>query len=90
MVINGNDRLYEKVIRRELHVKPGELFSKTDLMRSAREIAQTGHFDPENMDIRPEPNDENGTVDILFNLQSKSNDQFEFSMDGARQVSSAR
>ena len=80
VVINGNDRLYEKVIRRELHVKPGELFSKTDLMRSAREIAQTGHFDPENIDIRPEPNDENGTVDILFNLQSKSNDQFEFSM----------
>ena len=80
VVINGNDRLYEKVIRRELHVKPGELFSKTDLMRSAREIAQTGHFDPENMDIRPEPNDENGTVDILFNLTSKSNDQFEFSM----------
>ncbi|MDE6206014.1 MAG: outer membrane protein assembly factor BamA, partial [Duncaniella sp.] len=70
VVINGNDRLYEKVIRRELHVKPGELFSKTDLMRSAREIAQTGHFDPENMDVRPEPNDENGTVDILFNLQS--------------------
>ncbi len=80
VIINGNDRLYEKVIRRELRVKPGELFSKSDLMRSAREIAQTGHFDPENMDIRPEPNDENGTVDILFNLTSKSNDQFEFSM----------
>ncbi len=80
VIINGNDRLYEKVIRRELRVKPGELFSKSDLMRSAREIAQTGHFDPENMDIRPEPNEENGTVDILFNLQSKSNDQFEFSL----------
>lgn len=80
VIINGNDRLYEKVIRRELHVRPGELFSKTDLMRSAREIAQTGHFDPENMDIRPEPNQEDGTVDILFNLESKSNDQFEFSM----------
>ncbi|MCH5327322.1 MAG: outer membrane protein assembly factor BamA, partial [Duncaniella sp.] len=67
VIINGNDRLYEKVIRRELRVKPGELFSKTDLMRSAREIATTGHFDPENMDIRPEPNEEDGTVDILFN-----------------------
>ena len=54
--INGNDRLYEKVVRRELRVKPGQLFSKSDLMRSAREIAQTGHFDPEKMDIRPEPN----------------------------------
>ena len=77
--INGNDRLYEKVIRRELRVKPGQLFSKNDLMRSAREIAQTGHFDPEKMDIRPEPNAENGTVDILFNLESKANDQIEFS-----------
>lgn len=80
VVINGNDRLYEKVIRRELRVKPGELFSKDDLMRSAREIAQTGHFNPENMDIRPEPNEENGTVDIIFNLESKANDQIEFSM----------
>ncbi len=80
VIINGNDRLYEKVIRRELRVKPGQLFSKADLMRSAREIAQTGHFNPENMDIRPEPNQENGTVDILFNLESKANDQIEFSL----------
>ena len=79
VIINGNDRLYEKVVRRELRVKPGQLFSKADLMRSAREIAQTGHFDPEKMDIRPEPNEENGTVDILFNLESKANDQIEFS-----------
>ena len=80
VIINGNDRLYEKVIRRELRVRPGDLFSKSDLMRSAREIAQTGHFDPEHMDVRPEPNEENGTVDIIFNLESKANDQIEFSM----------
>lgn len=79
VMINGNDRLYEKVIRRELRVKPGELFSKDDLMRSAREIAQTGHFNPENMDIRPQPNESDGTVDILFNLEQKANDQVEFS-----------
>jgi len=80
VVINGNDRLYEKVIRRELYVRPGDLFSKSDLMRSAREIAQTGHFNPEKMDIQPEPNEENGTVDIVFNLESKANDQIEFSL----------
>lgn len=80
VIINGNDRLYEKVIRRELRVRPGDLFSKSDLMRSAREIAQTGHFNPENLDIKPQPNEENGTVDILFNLESKANDQVEFSM----------
>ncbi len=79
VVINGNDRLYEKVVRRELRIRPGDLFSKNDLMRSAREIAQTGHFDPEKMDIRPEPNEENGTVDIILNLESKANDQIEFS-----------
>ncbi|MDE6207991.1 MAG: outer membrane protein assembly factor BamA [Muribaculaceae bacterium] len=80
VVINGNDRLYEKVIRRELRVRPGDLFSKSDLMRSAREIAQTGHFNPETMDIQPQPNEENGTVDIVFNLESKANDQVEFSL----------
>ncbi|MBR5437234.1 MAG: outer membrane protein assembly factor BamA, partial [Muribaculaceae bacterium] len=79
VVINGNDRLYEKVVRRELRVRPGELFSKEDLIRSAREIAQTGHFDPEKMDVRPEPNEEDGTVDIILNLESKANDQIEFS-----------
>ena len=79
VIINGNDRLYEKCVRRELRVRPGQLFSKADLMRSAREIAQSGHFDPEKMDIRPEPNRENGTVDVVFGLHSKANDQIELS-----------
>lgn len=79
VVINGNDQLYEKVVRRELKVRPGDLFSKSDLMRSAREIAATGHFDPENMDIRPEPNENDGTVDIIFNLESKANDKVQLS-----------
>ena len=79
VIINGNDQLYEKVIRRELRVRPGELFSKSDLMRSAREIAASGHFNPENMDIRPEPNEADGTVDIVFNLESKANDKVQLS-----------
>jgi outer membrane protein insertion porin family len=79
VVINGNDRLYEKVLRRELRVRPGELFSKNDLMRSAREIAMSGHFDPEKMDVRPQPNESDGSVDIIFNLESKSNDKVQFS-----------
>lgn len=80
VVINGNDRLYEKVVRRELRVRPGELFSKDKLMRSLREIAQTGHFNPENMAPDIQPNEENGTVDVVLNLESKANDQIEFSM----------
>ena len=78
--INGNDRLYENVVRRELKTKPGDLFSKEALMRSARELASMGHFDPEkvNPDVKPDP--ENGTVDINWNLEQKSNDQIEFSL----------
>ena len=80
VTINGNDRLYEHVIRRELRVRPGELFNKTDLIRSVRELAQTGHFDPEKMNPHPVPNGEDGTVDIIFDLESKPNDQVEFSL----------
>ncbi len=80
VTITGNDRLYEKVIRRELYVKPGKLFSRSDLMRSLREIAQTGHFNPENMVPDIQPNEENGTVDVVLPLETKNNDQVEFSM----------
>jgi outer membrane protein insertion porin family len=77
--INGNDRVYENVVRRELRTRPGQLFSKEDLMRSMREIQQMGHFDPENIKPDVQPNQENGTVDIGFDLVSKANDQVEFS-----------
>ena len=79
VIINGNDRLYEDIVRRELRTKPGQLFSREDLMRSVRELAQMGHFDPENMNPQPIPDAENGTVDIQYNLVSKANDQIEFS-----------
>ena len=79
VIINGNDRLYEDIVRRELRTKPGMLFSRDDLMRSTREIAQMGHFDPENLVPQPIPDPDNGTVDIQYNLVSKANDQIEFS-----------
>ncbi len=79
ITISGNDRVYENVIRRELRMRPGDLFSREDLMRSLRELAQMGHFDPEKMtpDIRPDQ--VNGTVNIGLPLTSKANDQVEFS-----------
>ena len=77
--INGNDRLYENVVRRELRTRPGQLFSREDLMRSMREIQQMGHFDPENITPNIQPDPMNGTVDIAYDLVSKANDQVEFS-----------
>src|SRR5574344_1791194 len=78
--INGNDRLYENVIRRELRTKPGDLFSKDALERAARALASMGHFDPEKVNPDVQPNVEDGTVDINWDLEQKSNDQVEFSL----------
>ena len=78
--IHGNDKLYENVIRRELRTKPGDLFSKDALMRTARELASMGHFDPEEVKPDVKPNGEDGTVDINWDLVQKSNDQIELSL----------
>ena len=78
--IYGNNRLYEEVVRRELRTKPGDLFSKDALMRSAREIQSMGFFDPEKVNPDIQPNYEDGTVDINWPLEQKSNDQVEFSL----------
>ena len=77
--INGNDRLYENVVRRELRTKPGDLFNMSAIERSYREIAQMGHFNPENINPDIRPDQANGTVDINWELESKANDQIEFS-----------
>ena len=78
--IYGNNRLYENVVRRELRTKPGDLFSKDAIMRSYREIASMGHFDPEKINPDVKPDYEDGTVDINWQLEQKSNDQIEFSL----------
>ena len=79
VLISGNTKTHEHVARRELRTYPGDLFSKTNIIRSVRELAQLGHFDPEaiNPDVRPHPED--GTVDIEYQLQEKANDQIELS-----------
>lgn len=79
--INGNTRVYENVIRRELYTKPGELYSQGDILRSLQYLAQMNHFDNEALykDVGIEPNAESGTVDINYNLVTKSSDQIQFS-----------
>jgi len=77
--IVGNTKTHEHVARRELYTYPGDLFSKSNLMRSYRELAQLGHFDPEAIVPDVQPNPENGTVDIEYQLQEKANDQIELS-----------
>lgn len=79
VIINGNTKTHEHVVRRELRVKPGELFNKAAIVRTVRELAQLGHFDPEKINPVPIPDQDKGTVDIEFNLEEKDNDQIELS-----------
>ena len=79
VTISGNDRLYEDVVRRELYTLPGSLFSMDALERSFRTIANMGHFDPEKINPDVVPNQENGTVDVNWSLETKSSDQIELS-----------
>lgn len=79
VIITGNQRTNEHVIRRELRTLPGNKFSRADLIRSQREIANLGFFDQEKIGIQPKPNQEDGTVDIEYSLVEKSSDQLQLS-----------
>jgi outer membrane protein insertion porin family len=77
--ITGNDKTKDYVVRRELRTVPGEKFSRSDLMRSVRELGQLNFFNPEKINPNVVPNAEDGTVDITYQLEEKSSDQLELS-----------
>lgn len=79
VVITGNDRTHEHVIRRELRTLPGEKFSRSDIIRSQREIINLGYFNPESLGINTPVNQQRGTVDIEYNVEEKPSDQLELS-----------
>lgn len=77
--ITGNEKTKDYVVRRELRTIPGEKFSRSDLMRSIRELGQLNFFNPEKINPNVVPNAEDGTVDITYQLEEKSSDQLELS-----------
>ena len=77
--IAGNEKTKDYVIRRELRTVPGELFSRQDLIRSQRELANLTYFNQETIDPGVVPNADDGTVDINWKLEEKSSDQLELS-----------
>jgi outer membrane protein insertion porin family len=79
VTIAGNDKTKEHVIRRELRTVPGDKFSRADLIRSNRELAALNYFNQEKIGINPQPNPEDGTVDIAYSVEEKSSDQLELS-----------
>lgn len=79
ILISGNTKTNEHVIRREIWSKPGYLFSKTEITRTYQQLAQMGHFDPEKIGVNPIPNQAEGTVDIKYQVEEKANDQVQIS-----------
>ena len=79
VTIAGNERTKDHVIRRELRTIPGELFSRTDLIRSQRELANLQYFNQETINPGVVPDQSDGTVDINWKLEEKSSDQLELS-----------
>ncbi len=79
VIIKGNDRTNDHVIRREIRTLPGDYFSRELLIRTQRELSQLGYFDPEQIGMVPIPNPSDGTVDIEYTLVERPSDQVELS-----------
>jgi len=79
VVIKGNDRTHEHVIRRELYTRPGDKFSRSDIIRSQREIINLGYFNQEALGINTPVNPDRGTVDVEYTVEEKPSDQLELS-----------
>jgi outer membrane protein insertion porin family len=79
VTVSGNTKTHDHVIMRELYTRPGDIFSRSNLIRSQRELSVLGYFDPEKIEINPVPNPANGTVDIHYRVEEKPSDQIQLS-----------
>lgn len=77
VIINGNTTTHEEVIRRELRTQPGDKFSRSDIIRSQRELINLGFFNPQNIAINTPVDPSKGTVDIEYIVEEKNADQLE-------------
>ena len=77
--VTGNTKTSDHVILRDLYTHPGDLFSRDAIIRTQRQLAQNGYFDPEKLGVNPMPNPTDGTVDIEYVVEERPNDQIELS-----------
>jgi len=77
VMIKGNTKTNDHVIMREIRTRPGDLFKRSDIMRSQRELSQMAFFDPEAFDVKVEPDPARNEVDITYVLAEKSSSQIQ-------------
>ena len=78
IILNGNSKTSDHVVLREILTKPGQKFSKTDLVETVQMLSKLGYFDPQKIEPKPVPQND-GTVNIEYNVEEKSNDNIELS-----------
>ncbi|MFB0947548.1 MAG: outer membrane protein insertion porin family [Spirosomataceae bacterium] len=78
IVLNGNTKTSDKVVMREILTRPGQKFSKTDLIETTQMLSKLGYFDPQTINPRPVPQAD-GTVNIEYDVEEKSSDNIELS-----------
>lgn len=79
IIIKGNTKTNDHIIRREIRTKPGDLFSRNDIIRTQRELSQMQYFNPEKMGVNPIPDPATGTVDIEYTVEERPSDQVQLS-----------
>lgn len=79
VTVTGNTKTSDHVIMREIRTKPGQLFSRSDVIRTQQELGQLGYFNPQAMNVVPKPNPADGTVDLEYVVEEQPNDQVELS-----------
>ncbi|MFB0937572.1 MAG: POTRA domain-containing protein, partial [Urechidicola sp.] len=77
VTINGNDKTNDHVGYRQLRTRPGYLYRKDDIIRTIRELGQLGFFDPESITPNLNPNFQDKTVDIDYDVVEKGASQIE-------------
>lgn len=77
VIVEGNTITNDKIIMRELHTKPGDLFSRDAVLRSRRELVTLGYFKEESLIPEPRPNREDGTVDIIYKVEENHTSQLQ-------------
>lgn len=77
--VKGNTKTNDNVILRELTTIPGQLFNRSDIIRSQQVLMSMGYFNQEKMDVQPHPNEADGTVDITYVVEETSSDQLSLS-----------
>ena len=80
VTVEGNDRTSDYVILREIRTQPGDVFSRSAVIRSQRELLTLGYFDQEKLDVRPIPNQATGMVDLVYAVEERSSDQFQLQL----------